>query len=335
MLLVNLNRPKGRFLAFYFLVPGLLGLMCASLLLGYENYNLAQVWSALQHQGTDSLILWQLRLPRAVIAPLVGASLAVAGLLIQTLTRNPIAAPELIGMNAGAGLAVVVSLALGLQASNFTLGLTAFVGAGFSALLVYALASINPGQQSLLKLPLLGIALSMLFSAIIQAVLTLDETSLDAAIFWLAGGVSERGFDVLLAGFPMLLLGFGLCFYLAFFLDIFLLDKTLAANLSPDLGKVKALSFVAICSLTAASVTIAGPVVFVGLLAPQLSRLLLPAKHGYLLPGCALIGACLLTLADILARFVIYPMEAPVGAVTALIGAPVFIWYVLRVGVRS
>jgi len=204
------------------------------------------------------------------------------------------------------------------------------VGAIISTLLVLLLLKTNKAHNSMLRMPLMGMAITLLFSSLTQALLTFDESSLATALFWLAGSVSERELGLLWQVLPILGLGLLLSAGLVFNLDLFLLDEKLASNLSPALAKVKLIAFIAICLLTAGCVTLAGPISFIGLIVPHMVKACGLNKHQWMLPGCFFVGAILLTLADILSRYIIFPHQAPVGAVTALIGAPIFIYFVVN-----
>lgn len=296
-----------------------------SVLLGYQLFSPLELWHALA--GADdpnAHILREWRVPRALLAPLVGTALALAGALLQSLTRNPLAAPELIGMNAGAALAVVtlafVAGSVGLAAiSGAALG-----GALGSALLVYLVAGAEPGAAKL-RLPLVGAALMLMFGALTQALLGYQESTLDQMLFWLHGSLAGRGYDMLNQGLPLLLAGLLLALLALPHLDLFLLDEPLAASLGQPVRRARWLAFGAAACLGSAAVVMAGPIPFVGLVAPHMARLLVGGRHRRLLPVAALLGALLLTLADIGARFIVYPDEAPVGALVALLGAPLFL----------
>lgn len=299
--------------------------LCGSVLLGYQLFSPLELWQAWSGaDGPAAHILREWRVPRALMAPLVGAALALAGVLLQSLTRNPLAAPEMVGMNAAAALAVVALSFVAASPSLLGLSAAALGGALGSALLVYLVAGSEPGASKL-RLPLIGAALMLMFGALTQALLGFQESTLDQILFWLSGSLAGRSWPMLEQGLPLLLGGALLTLLAAPHLDLFLLDAPLAASLGQPVRRARALAFGAAACLGSAAVVMAGPIPFVGLVAPHAARLLVGGRHRRLLPVAALLGALLLTLADIGARFIVYPDEAPVGAVVALLGVPLFL----------
>jgi iron complex transport system permease protein len=323
---VPLRRP-GAHAALYAGLFVLLALaVWASLALGYRIYSPAELWAAAT--GTAPLdtlsVIRDLRLPRAIIAPLVGAALGVAGVIVQTLARNRIAAPDTLGLNAGAAFAVVLASA-GLGVSSL-LGLStaAAIGALCTSLLVFGIAAAA-GGLSRLRIVLVGVAIAGLFSALVDMVLSVREAELDQLLFWLAGAVVDRPLAIVMTGGPAVAVGLVLAFGLAPALDIMQTDDNTARGLGLPVELVRIVSFIAIALLTGAAVAMAGPVAFVGLVVPHAARRLAGLRHAHQIAAAALVGAVYATLADVAARFVIYPMEAPVGAVTAVIGGIVLV----------
>jgi iron complex transport system permease protein len=298
----------------------------ASLALGYRIYSPGELWAAAT--GTASLdtlsVIRDLRLPRAIIAPLVGAALGVAGVIVQTLSRNRIAAPDTLGLNAGAAFAVVLASA-GLGVSSL-LGLStaAAIGALLTSLLVFGIAAAA-GGLSPLRILLVGVAIAGLFSALVDMVLSVREAELDQLLFWLAGAVVDRPLAIVMTGGPAVAVGLVLAFGLAPALDIMQTDDNTARGLGLPVEVVRIVSFIAIALLTGAAVAMAGPVAFVGLVVPHAARRVAGLRHAHQIAAAALVGAVYATLADVAARFVIYPLEAPVGAVTAVIGGIVLV----------
>jgi iron complex transport system permease protein len=320
--------PRSRsYLALYSGLALLLVLaVWASLALGYRIYGPADLWAAAN--GTAPLdtlsVIRDLRLPRAVIAPLVGAALGVAGVIVQTLSRNRIAAPDTLGLNAGAAFAVVLASA-GLGVSSLMgLSAAAAVGALLTSFLVFGIASAA-GGLSPLRIVLVGVSIAGLFSALVDMVLTVREAELDQLLFWLAGAVVDRPLEIVATGGPAIAIGLILAFWLSPALDIMQTDDNTARGLGLPVELVRAVSFLAIALLTGAAVAMAGPVAFVGLVVPHAARRLAGLRHAHQVAAAALVGAIYATAADVVARFVIYPMEAPVGAVTAVIGGFVLV----------
>lgn len=292
-----------------------------SVAIGYRLYTPAEIWSALTaFDGSEAdVVIRDLRLPRALMAPLVGAALGISGVLVQTLSRNRIASPDTLGLNAGAAFAVVMASSLLGIASLSGLSLAAAIGALATSLLVFGLAAAA-GGVSPLRIVLVGVTFAGLFDSFLNVVLTANETMLDQLLFWLAGSFADRKLALVLNGLPFVLIGGGLAFYLARSLDILQTDDSTARGLGVPLGVVRGLSFVSVALLAGASVAMAGPVLFVGLVVPHAARALVGLEHRLQIVAAALVGALYTTLADIVARFVIFPREAPVGAVTAIVG---------------
>jgi iron complex transport system permease protein len=296
-------------------------LMYLSLAIGYRLYSPDEIWAALTaFDGSEAyVVIRDLRLPRALMAPLVGAALGIAGVLVQTLARNRIASPDTLGLNAGAAFAVVMASGLFGVASLPGLSLAAAAGALATSLLVFGLAAAA-GGISPLRIVLVGVTFAGLFDSFVNVVLTVNETMLDQLLFWLAGSFADRKLSLAFNGLPFVLIGGGIAFYLARSLDILQTDDATARGLGVPLGVVRGLSFVSVALLSGASVAMAGPVLFVGLVVPHAARALVGLEHRLQIVAAALVGAVYTTLADIVARFVIFPREAPVGAVTAIVG---------------
>ncbi len=294
----------------------------ASMTLGYRIYGLDQVWAALvAHDGSETaVVIAGLRLPRALIAPLAGAALGMAGVMVQTLSRNRIASPDTLGLNAGASMAVVLAtLVFGVQ-SLVGLSLAAALGALLTSVLVFGIAA-GSGGLSPLKIVLVGVTFASLAHAVVQILLTSNEAQLQQLLFWLSGAFVDRPISLFFNGLPVVLVGTIIGFLLAGALDALQADDSTAAGLGVPLVAVRGAAFLAVSLLTGAAVSMAGPVAFVGLVVPHVARKLVGLRHRHQLAAAALSGAIYTTIADVAARFVIYPVEAPVGAITAVVGA--------------
>ena len=305
--------------------------MLMSLTLGYKIYSLDQVWMALfAHDGSETaVVIAGLRLPRALIAPLVGAALGMAGVMVQTLSRNRIASPDTLGLNAGASLAVAVaSIMFGVQ-SLAGLSLAAAFGAFVTAIVVFGVAA-SAGGLSPLKIVLVGVTFASLSHAFVEVLLTSNEAQLQQLLFWLSGAFVDRPIALFYNGLPVVIVGAIIGIGLSRALDALQADDSTAAGLGVPLAAVRGLAFVAVALLTGAAVSMAGPVAFVGLVVPHAARRLVGLRHIHQLPAAALFGAVYATLADVAARFVIYPVEAPVGAITAVVGALVLLVLLMR-----
>lgn len=313
----------------------LLASFVASLALGHYDVSLATLRASFMDfdpASTGQLIVVTERLPRAIVAALVGAGLAVAGALMQSVTRNALASPGILGINAGAMLFVVVGSAfLPLQAP-WSLTALAFAGATVAASLVYLLgrepakgAGIAP-----LRLVLAGVAVTALFIAVAQGLLVINQERFGDVMFWLAGSVSSRSLDSIGPVLPLFLLAFVATALLTRQLNILGLDEAMVSALGQSTGFVRLATGGIVVVLAGASVALAGMIGFVGLIVPHLVRGLFGRDHRWLLPACLCLGGSLLLIADTAARFIIPPREIPVGVMTALIGAPLFLYLASR-----
>ena len=313
------------------LVVALALAMLMSLTLGYRFYSLGEVWAALTaNDGSEAAtVIANLRLPRALIAPLAGAALGLAGVLVQTLSRNRIASPDTLGLNAGASLAVVLAtVVFGVQ-SLVGLSMAAAAGALLTSVVVFGVAAAA-GGLSPLKIVLVGVTFASLAHSAVEIILTSNEAQLQQLLFWLSGAFVDRPISLFYNGLPVVLIGAALAFALTSALDAMQADDSTAASLGVPLVAIRGLAFLAVSLLTGAAVSMAGPVAFVGLVVPHIARRLVGLRHRHQLAAAALSGAIYATLADVAARFVIYPVEAPVGAITAVVGAVALLVLLMR-----
>jgi iron complex transport system permease protein len=287
-----------------------------AIVLGPAGVPLADLWG--------SPVFWELRVPRALLAFLVGGALGTAGAGLQALVRNPLADPFLLGLSGGAGLGAVTAIALGLQGA-WALPLAAFAGALGAMLLVYRMGLVGGAELDPRVLVLAGVAVGAFAAAISTAIVSLSEaTQLRNAFLWLWGGLSGASWDTvrvmaLYTPLPLVVL-----LAAARPLDLLALGEEPASYLGADVERVKRRVYVAASLLTAAAVAVSGVIGFVGLVVPHIGRLVWGHRHRVLLPVSFLGGGTLLALADTLARTAVAPHELPVGIVTALIGVPVF-----------
>ncbi|WP_213797835.1 FecCD family ABC transporter permease [Klebsiella aerogenes] len=280
----------------------------------------------------DHRIIVDLRLVRLAAALVTGAALGVAGVLLQTVIRNPLGEPHILGLNAGASLAVVATSALGLSLGDFPAArpLTAACGAALLFGGVMALAAAGRGGATPLRITLCGVALSAFASVVTAAILILDEQTLLAMRTWLAGDLSGLNWASLQAALVPALSGMGLALLLAPRLNVLALGDKVALGLGVNLVQTRLLGLVAIALLCGAAVAVAGPIGFVGLVVPHVVRRLITQDIRLALPLAAPVGALVLVLADIAARTLVAPQELATGAMTALVGAPLFIFIAAR-----
>lgn len=276
-------------------------------------------------------MLQTIRLPRALIAATVGASLAISGVLMQTLTKNPLASPGIFGINAGGAFMVVVAVTLFGVTNLQSFTWLAFLGAGLAAVGVYVISSVGNNGLTPMKLTLAGAAITAMFSSFTQGLLVLNEAALEQVLFWLAGSVQGRSLDILSGVFPYIVAGWILALMLAGKMNILAMGEDVAKGLGLKTALIKFIALLVVVLLAGGSVAIAGPIGFIGIVIPHLARKIIGVDHRWLIPYSGLLGAILLLAADIGARYIIMPQEVPVGVMTAIIGAPFFV-YVARKG---
>ena len=275
------------------------------------------------------------RVPRTVLAVLAGAALGLAGAVMQGVTRNPLADPGILGVNAGAAMAVVIGMAwFGLQTLPAFLW-TAILGAGVAAAFVYAIGSLGRGGATPLKLALAGAATSIAAMSMTRAIVLPRNDIAGGVMSWQIGGVGGATFDAILPCLPFLAAGLVLCLLSARSLNLLALGDDAAAGLGARVAWARAAAALGAVLLCGAVTAICGPIAFVGLVVPHLCRLLVGVDHRWLLPFSALTGGILLLVADVIGRLVARPSELDVSIVTAFVGAPVFIWIVRQRRVRD
>ncbi len=279
----------------------------------------------------DTLII-DVRLPRVVLAALVGAALGGAGALYQALFRNPLADPYILGISSGAGLGAMAAIVAtaGATALRFAaVPLSAFVGATLTMLLVVRLAT-HRGRLDATSLLLAGVALSYTLAAVTSFLMVVAREQMAAIVYWMMGGFSAASWPYVAMVAPMFVAGIVLPLLSTRELNLMLLGDERAGHLGLSVERFKLLTLASASLLTAAAVSVAGLIGFVGLMTPHMVRLVLGPDHRTLLPASLLGGAIVLVLADLVARTIIAPIEIPVGIVTAVLGGPFFIWLLVR-----
>ena len=285
--------------------------------------------------GASETIIMEIRLPRVILAGVVGAALAVAGATYQGLFRNPLADPYLIGVAQGAALGAVIGFLLPVDWQGFGFGLVplfAFVGALISVAIVYNLARVG-GTLPVTTLILAGVALGALLSAFVSYLTITSGAKIHGIIFWLMGSFSLSRWSEVGIALPVVLVGMAVILVYARSLNLMQLGEEQAQQLGVDVEKFKIILLTAATLITAAAVSFVGIIGFVGIIIPHAVRLIWGADYRFLLPLSVLVGAVFLILADILARTVMAPSEVPIGVITAIIGAPFFL-YLLRRRIR-
>lgn len=303
---------------------------------GYIRLSPLDVVKTLFGMGTEkqSLILFQFRLPRIVISVLIGAGLAVSGCILQGISRNALADPGILGINAGAGLMVMLYVSFYPTTSTgsiFLLPVLALVGAGFTAALIYVLSYKRNEGISPTRLILTGIGVAAgISAAMIVLTLKLDPNKYQFVATWLAGSIWGSNWKFVLALLPWIVILLPYVFYKARVMNVLNLGENTATGLGAPVEKERLLLLAAAVGLAGSSVAVSGGIGFVGLIGPHLARRLVGPKHQLLLPTSALIGALLVVVADTIGRWILQPSEIPTGIVVAVIGAPYFLYLLTK-----
>jgi len=313
------------------LAVSLVGLLL-SLMLGAVEIAPASVLGTLLGRADEAStrIVLEARLPRAACALLAGANLAVAGVLLQSVTRNPLADPGLVGVTAGAGVAATIILAV-LPSVASALPLAAFIGAMASAVFVYAVSWRPGGGASPVRMILAGVAVNAVLGAVIGLLITAFADRIPAVLFWTTGSFNGRSWHHLRMIAPYSTIGLALALALAPSVRVLELGDDTAATMGVRVERTRLLAFAAAALLAGSAASIAGLVGFIGLVVPHIVRLILGSNR-LLLPLSMLAGGCVLLWSDLVARTVLAPSELPVGVVTGLIGGPYFIFLLYRSG---
>lgn len=328
--------PKGSLVWLAAAIGVSIGVALLSLTIGTRDVPLSEVLAALSGDvSTLDRAAVATRVPRTVLALLAGAALGLAGAVMQGVTRNPLADPGILGVNVGASLAVVVAVAwFGISSADAFIWI-AIAGAGATAVFVYVIGSMGRGGATPLKLALGGTATAIAFSSLVIAVVLPRADIAGGIRSWQIGGVGGATFERMEHIYLFLLIGFLLCLLSARRLNALALGDELAAGLGERVAVARGMATLGAVVLSGATTAVCGPIGFVGLVVPHACRLLVGVDHRWLLPFSAIGGAILLTASDILGRLAARPSELEVGVVTALIGAPVFIFIVRRQKVRD
>lgn len=310
--------------------------MAASIAFGVTDIPIAIVWESFTQytNSNEHLIIQTARLPRALIAAAVGGSLAVAGALMQVITRNPIASPSTLGVNSGAAFFIIMAAGWfgvsGLQAYTWV----ALIGASVSGAIVFMLGSIGRDGMTPVKITLAGASLAAFFHSLTQGLMLSDGKMFDQVLVWLVGSVAGRDMNQLEAVWPYMAAGMVIALLLSRNLNVLSMGNEIAQGLGQKIAYTKMLAAAAVILLAGGSVAAAGPIAFVGIIIPHIVRFLAGNDYRWILPYSAALGALLLVTADLGSRYIAMPKEVPVGVMTAIIGVPFFI-YIARKGRRT
>ncbi|MFJ6280037.1 FecCD family ABC transporter permease [Arthrobacter subterraneus] len=326
------RRPAARGLKLVLAIAVLALAGVASLAIGARPISpetLVQALTAYNPANGDHAVVLS-RIPRTLVGLLAGAALGLAGAAMQGVARNPLADPGILGVNSGAALAVVIGIFV-FGVTNFTGYIWfAFLGAGAAAVLVYAVASLGRDGATPIKLALAGAALSAGMVSLLNAVLVSSQQTFDTFRFWQVGSVAGRGWDVIVPVLPFLAVGFALTLLTGKVLNSLSLGDDIARGLGQNVTAARALTALGVVVLCGAATAAAGPIAFIGLVIPHVVRAFTGPDYRWILPFSMVLAPVLLLAADILGRVILPPGEVQVGILTAVIGAPVFIWLVRR-----
>ena len=315
----------------------LLGCILLSIGCGVRSVSIESIIGAVikNNAPTIEVNIVLARIPRTVFGVLAGAALGISGLLMQSITRNPIADPSILGVNTGASLFVVSGIAfLHIKTGNQYIWL-AFAGAALTALLVYGLASVGNGGVTPIRLALAGAAASTALQSLVNTIMLPNTQVMDEFRFWQVGSISGASWDDIRLMFPYLMLGFVIAFCLIPSLNVLALGDDVATGLGVNVNLIRGLAAFSGVVLCASVTALAGPISFIGLMVPHLVRTVVGSDLKKNMPLSAVSGSCILLLSDVLGRILGRPGERESGIVTALIGGPVFIFIIRKVRVRS
>jgi len=280
---------------------------------------------------TQSYVIMNVRLPRVILAAMVGASLSIAGATMQGLFRNPMASPSVLGISSGAAFGAALAIVLGVSWTNgpFAIPAMAFVFSFITLFLVYTVSRNRSGYVPVETLLLAGIAVGSLFSALVSAMEYFAGEQLSGVVFWMMGGLDEASWEQVAISIVPLIVGCSVIMVLARDLNAMMVGEEQAGNLGINVNRTRLILLVAASLVTAVAVSVSGVIGFVGLIIPHVVRILVGPDHRILLPASVVSGAIFMILTDTLARTVIAPAELPVGIITSLLGAPFFIYLLM------
>lgn len=317
-----------RTIGFYVVTLSMMVLLFGlSIRLGTYTLSFEEIWAAFQSDDKNYFTLMEYRLPRAVLAILLGGALAISGVLVQSVVRNPLASPDILGINNAAGLVAVSVLMFLPNLAFYWMPIFAFLGGVLSFVILWIVCGFNFRP---IKMAIIGVALSALWAAISHYLMLTNPVEINTAMLWLTGSLWGRSWSYLNVVLPWLVVLLPLPFIFCRDLDTLGLGENKASTLGVTVNKVQISVLVLAVALSTTAVAICGPIAFLGLVAPHLARRLVGGRHRTLLPAALIIGALLLQLSDILARVIAPPTELPAGILTAIIGAPYFFYLLMR-----
>ncbi|WP_088072806.1 FecCD family ABC transporter permease [Gottfriedia luciferensis] len=331
-----IQKNKGSIPFFFKLVTGIIlfiAMFLVAIVFGAADTTVSDVWNALftNVNSQQISIIREIRLPREVAAIFVGAALAVAGSIMQGMTRNPLADPGLLGLTAGANAALAITMAFLPNVNYFGIMVACFIGAAVGSLIVFGIGSMKKGGFSPFRIVLAGAAVTGFLTAISEGVGIYFKLSQSISM-WTSGGLVGTSWGQVKAITPFIVIGIVIALFLARQLTILSLNEEVAIGLGQNITKIKAILFVVIVLLAGAAVALVGNMAFLGLMVPHIVRVFVGTDYRFIIPMSAIFGATFLLLADTLGRTINIPYETPVAAIVAMIGLPFFLFIVHKGG---
>lgn len=310
-----------------------IGMFGISLVFGAADTSVKDIWLALttSEAGEKLSMIREIRLPREVGAIFVGASLAVSGAIMQGLTRNPLADPGLLGLSAGANVAIALTMAFFPAANYFGIMLACFIGAGVGTVMVLGLGSMKRGGFSPFRIVLAGAAVSAFLTAIAEGIGLYFKISKDVSM-WTAGGLVGTTWGQLAVIIPFIVIGVILSIFLSKQLTILSLSEEVAVGLGQKTTQIKAVLFIVIVILAGAAVALVGNMAFIGLMIPHIVRAMVGTDYRYIIPMSVVVGGSFMLMADTVGRMISAPYETPVAAIVSIIGLPFFLFIIKKGG---
>lgn len=324
---------KSDFSKFLMGIVLLLVTFIAAMVFGAAKTGLNEVWHAIAMNRTSETItmIREIRLPREIGAIFVGASLSVAGAIMQGLTRNPLADPGLLGLTAGANAALALTVALIPSANYFMIMIACFIGAAGGVLAVFGIGALKRGGFSPLRIVLAGAAVSTFLYGVADGIGLYFKISKDVSM-WTSGGLLGTSWNQLVIIIPFIIVGIVISIFLSKQLTILSLNEDVAIGLGQNISRIKAILYIVIVLLAGAAVSLVGNLAFIGLMVPHIVRQIVGTDYRFILPMSAIFGASFMSLADTIARTINAPYETPIAAIVSIIGLPFFLFIVHKGG---
>lgn len=312
----------------------LIGTIFLSIRIGAKNISISTIWESIVKYNPSNgqhIIIRTLRIPRVIVALAVGGSFAVSGALMQAITRNPMASPSVLGINSGAALGLSIAMVVLPSASFNETVMFSFGGAAVASLFIFGISSISKSGSSPIRLALVGTAITALFTSFSQAIAVYFNISQELT-FWNAGGISGVRPEQALLILPWTFIGLILALSISKSVTLLSLGEEVAVGLGGKIRYIKIIACIAVLILTGSSVAIVGPIGFVGLVVPHAVKFIVGVDYRRVIPFSIFAGALLVLVSDIISRSINPPFETPIGAITALIGVPFFIYLATKKG---